>query len=32
MKFQMGGWWVVEIDVAAGDQLDHVAFNLLLQP
>jgi hypothetical protein len=31
MKFQMGGWWVIEFDITADGQTDHVAFNLLLQ-
>jgi hypothetical protein len=31
MKFQMTGWWVMEFDIAAGDQTDHVSFNLELK-
>jgi hypothetical protein len=31
MKFQMGGWWVIEYDIQHNGQTDHVAFNLLLQ-
>lgn len=31
MKFQMGGWWVVEFFITDGDSTDHVLFNLMLQ-
>jgi hypothetical protein len=31
MKFQMTGWWVMEFNIAAGDQTDHVSFNLELK-
>lgn len=31
MKFQMGGWWIVEFDITAADQMDRVTFNLMLQ-
>lgn len=31
MKFQMGGWWVMEVTVAAGGQSDTAKFNLKLQ-
>jgi hypothetical protein len=31
MKFQMGGWWVMEVAVAAGGQSDVAKFNLVLQ-
>lgn len=31
MKFQMGGWWVMEVSVAAGGQSDVARFNLQLQ-
>jgi hypothetical protein len=31
IKFHMPGWWIVEFDIAAGDQSDHVTFNLRLQ-
>lgn len=30
LKFHMPGWWIVEFDIAAGGQSDHVTFNLLL--
>ena len=30
MKFQMGGWWVVDITIDAGGTRDSVRFNLLL--
>jgi uncharacterized protein (DUF58 family) len=31
MKFQMGGWWIVEFDITVEGQTDHVTFNLMLQ-
>jgi len=31
MKFQMGGWWVVEFVIGAGGEQDKVSFNLLLE-
>jgi hypothetical protein len=31
MKFQMGGWWVMEFDITAAGQADHVSFNLQLK-
>jgi hypothetical protein len=31
MRFQMGGWWIVEFDITAAGQTDHVTFNLMLQ-
>jgi hypothetical protein len=31
LLFQMPGWWVVEFDITAGGQTDHVEFNLLLE-
>ena len=31
MKFQMGGWWVVDFDVSAGGKTDRVSFNLILK-
>lgn len=31
MKFQMGGWWVVEFMIGAGGEQDKVSFNLLLE-
>jgi hypothetical protein len=31
MKFQMGGWWVVDFDVSANGKTDRVSFNLLLE-
>jgi hypothetical protein len=30
MKFQMGGWWVVDLTIDAGGQSDTVRFNLSL--
>lgn len=30
LKFQMGGWWVMDFKVTAGGQTDTVRFNLLL--
>lgn len=31
MKFQMGGWWVVDFNVTAGGMTDQARFNLLLE-
>jgi hypothetical protein len=31
MKFQMGGWWVVDFDITANGSDDRVSFNLMLQ-
>jgi len=31
IKFSMPGWWVVTFHITAGDMMDHVSFNLLLQ-
>jgi hypothetical protein len=31
MKFQMGGWWVIDFDITANGQPDRVSFNLLLK-
>jgi hypothetical protein len=31
MKFQMGGWWAVDLTVDAGERRDVARFNLLLQ-
>jgi hypothetical protein len=31
LKFHMPGWWIVEFDITAGGQTDHVTFNLMLQ-
>ena len=31
LKFSMPGWWVVTFHIAAGEVMDHVSFNLLLQ-
>jgi hypothetical protein len=31
LKFSMPGWWVVTFHITAGDMVDHVSFNLLLQ-
>jgi hypothetical protein len=31
LRFQMGGWWIVEFDITAEGQTDHVTFNLMLQ-
>jgi hypothetical protein len=30
MKFQMGGWWVIDFDITANNQTDRVSFNLVL--
>lgn len=31
VRFQMGGWWIVEFDITAAGETDHVTFNLMLQ-
>jgi hypothetical protein len=31
MKFQMGGWWVIDFTIDANGQRDKVSFNLMLQ-
>jgi hypothetical protein len=31
LKFHMPGWWIVEFDITAGGQTDHVTFNLMLR-
>ena len=31
MKFQMGGWWVMDFTISANGQQDIVHFNMLLQ-
>ena len=31
LKFQMGGWWVVDFDVHAAGKTDRVSFNLMLK-
>lgn len=31
IKFSMPGWWVVTFHITAGDMMDQVSFNLLLQ-
>jgi hypothetical protein len=31
LKFSMPGWWVVTFHITAGDMMDQVSFNLLLQ-
>jgi hypothetical protein len=31
MKFQMGGWWVMDFDITVGGQTDRVSFNLMLK-
>lgn len=31
MKFQMGGWWVMDFDITVGSQTDRVSFNLMLK-
>lgn len=31
LKFQMGGWWVMDFDISADGASDRVSFNLLLQ-
>jgi YtkA-like protein len=31
MKFQMGGWWVVDFTIDAAGQRDTVRFNLILK-
>ena len=30
VKFQMGGWWVMDMDVTRGGRTEHVRFNLQL--
>lgn len=30
LKFQMGGWWVMEFDITANGRSDRVSFNLML--
>lgn len=31
LKFHMPGWWIVEFDITANGQTDHVTFNLMLE-
>lgn len=31
VKFQMGGWWVMDFDIAAGGRTERVRFNLQLK-
>lgn len=31
MKFQMGGWWVIDFTIDANGQSDKVSFNLMLK-
>ncbi len=31
MKFQMGGWWVMDFNIIANDQTDAVHFNMMLK-
>lgn len=31
LKFQMGGWWVMDFDIAAGGRAERVRFNLQLR-
>lgn len=31
VKFQMGGWWVMDFDITAGGRMERVRFNLLLK-
>lgn len=31
MKFQMGGWWVMDFTISAGGQSDAVRFNMMLK-
>ena len=31
MKFQMGGWWVVDFLIGEGSEQDKVSFNLMLE-
>lgn len=31
MKFQMGGWWVIDFTITDGQNSDRVSFNLMLQ-
>ena len=30
MKFSMGGWWTLTLDITAGEEKDTVTFNLIL--
>jgi len=31
LKFQMGGWWVIDFEITANGSSDKVSFNLMLQ-
>lgn len=31
VKFQMGGWWVMDFTITANDQIDTVRFNFILK-
>ena len=31
MKFQMGGWWLMDFTITAGDETDVVHFNMMLK-
>ena len=31
MKFQMGGWWLIDFTITANDQTDVVHFNMMLK-
>jgi hypothetical protein len=31
MKFQMGGWWLIDFDVSDGQESDRISFNLMLR-
>jgi hypothetical protein len=31
MKFQMGGWWVMDFDITVAGQTDRVSFNLMVK-
>jgi hypothetical protein len=31
MKFQMGGWWLMDFTITANTQIDTVHFNMMLQ-
>ena len=31
LKFQMGGWWLMDFTITAGDQTDAVHFNMMLE-
>lgn len=31
MKFQMGGWWVMDFNITVNDQTDVVHFNMMLE-